>query len=74
LGTVYLSEVKYLPLDNPSPGYPAVLNYTPIAVLLAILFAIRATQEHDRCRIPPTRIPEKGVGLHYSLFWRLSVS
>jgi hypothetical protein len=43
LRIVYLSEVEYLPLNNPSSRYPAVFHYTPIAVPLTILFAICAT-------------------------------
>jgi hypothetical protein len=63
------SSAEHLSLNNPSPGYTTVLHHAPIAVLLAILLAICTTEKHGTCRIPPTSLVEKGVGLHYKRFY-----
>jgi hypothetical protein len=44
---VDLAQVEYMPLRYAPPGDPRVLDNAPIAMLLAILPANFAAQEHD---------------------------
>jgi hypothetical protein len=43
LRPVNFPKVEHLPLNNPTPGYPTVLHYVPVAVLFSVLLAIGAT-------------------------------
>src|SRR5260370_10684685 len=47
LRVVDLAQVQHVPLRHASPGDPRVLDNAPVAVLLAILPANFAAQEHD---------------------------
>jgi hypothetical protein len=51
LGVVDLTQVQHVPLHHAPPGDPRVLDNAPVAVLLAILPANLATQEHDGRRL-----------------------
>jgi hypothetical protein len=67
LRPVNFPKVEHLPLNNPPPGYPAVLHYVPVAVRFSVLLAICAAQKHD-AQYHLLHNPEKRVGLHYILF------
>src|SRR5215472_7151782 len=51
LAIVNLAQIQHVSLDYPAISYSPVLHQTPIAVLLAILFAPTAPQKHDGTRL-----------------------
>jgi hypothetical protein len=44
---VDFAQIQDVSLDNSALGYTPVLNQTPIAMLLTILFARAVSQKHD---------------------------
>jgi hypothetical protein len=58
-----------VPLHHPAIIETLVLDDIPIAVHLAVLLSLGASQKHDAANLSaPSRIWNR-VGLHYSRFW-----
>src|SRR5205823_8599777 len=68
LGVVDLTQIQHVPLHHASPGGPRVLDNAPVAMLLAILPANLAAQEHDGRRLSAHYGLENRLGRHYSRF------
>ena len=58
-----------LPLHHPPRAHPAILHHAEIAVGLAVLAALFATQKHRQHASSQIRCATvKGVGRHYNTF------
>jgi hypothetical protein len=68
LGVVDLTQVQHVPLHNAPAGDPRVLENAPIAMLLAILPANLAAQEHEAANYRHIGDRENRLGRHYSRF------
>ena len=47
LGIVDLAEIEHVTLGHPTVGQTPVLHEAPVAVVLAVLLAMAATQKHN---------------------------
>jgi hypothetical protein len=66
---VDLTEVQHMPLHHPAVIKTLVLDDVPVAVRLAVLLSLGASQKHDATNLFAISRAWNRVGLHYSRFW-----
>src|SRR5271155_460031 len=52
-----LAEIQHMPLHHPAAIETLVLDHVPVAVRLAVLLSLGASQKHDAANLPASRRP-----------------